>query len=140
MPIPKGELDIFECPEKAEKIWSHPSVFGYAAGPKAESHPVSAEKVFLQPSTLDVVKKNHCPPQAPPENDPEDDKVNILPGTTAITEEQPGVEVGEDSCFMDTKMDTGGPPLVPGEGSNSNRKCNYILICVHILYIIYIYK
>ncbi|XP_044064248.1 uncharacterized protein LOC122881748 isoform X2 [Siniperca chuatsi] len=131
IPIPKGELDLFERPWKIGKIWSNPSEFWNAAGPKAELHPVSAEEGFLKPPTLAVVQTKYFPPQATlialPENSPEEDNFMVLPGTKAITERQPDKEVvTEDSCIMDTKMDTGvkpkGPLLVAGEGRNSNHR------------------
>lgn len=96
-PIPEEERDIFKRTEMAGKIWSYPALFGHAAGPKAELHPVSDEEGFLKPSTATTVETDE-----------------VLAGTSAITEEQPEVEaVEEDSCIVITKMDARGKPMTP---------------------------
>ncbi|XP_045899637.1 uncharacterized protein LOC123967582 isoform X1 [Micropterus dolomieu] len=116
-PIPKGELDVVECPVSVGKIWSQPSLYGHAAAPYADSHVVSADEGYIKTSTLTVVQTNYFPPQATlPEKSLEEERG------------QPDVEViEEDRCITETTMNTGGnlakpkgPPLVPGEGRKSS--------------------
>ncbi|XP_074508527.1 uncharacterized protein LOC141778232 [Sebastes fasciatus] len=112
-PIPKEELDIFDA--TPGKVLPHP----------LGCRPVSAEERVNKPSTLVVVQKQNFPPQAMSENNPEEETVMVLPGTAAISEGQPYVEVvAEGSC---NKMDTGEIPLAKPKGQplgwrNSSRR------------------
>lgn len=95
-------------------------MFRHATGPRERP----AEEGLLKQSILAVGQKNNFQPQAL--DIPQEEAITISPGTTGIKEGQPHVEVvGEERC---NKMDTEypakqkGPPLVPGEGRNSNHR------------------
>lgn len=154
--LPEEDQGSFVRPiPKEEKIMTRPVVpaqpCSNAENPSMmpEPHSVFAEESLLNPITSAVVSKMTFPPATPiavPEEGLEVETLNTLPGSTAITEKQPDIELAEGKCMVKTDMDSVGnlaepkvPTLVRGKRRNNRKrtggkklKCNYILI--HIIF------
>lgn len=129
----KEEHHICEHLELKKRVWAYPAVF---ASPESELHLVSAEEVFLKPSTVAEVRKNNFPPQAAliprSKHNLQEESDEPLPKTTAIKQEQPDVEARGEvrSAKMDTRRKPGKPKfprLVRQKGKGgkkAGKNCN----------------